>query len=117
MWSNFFSAGGFGMYPTIVLGFALLGTALLLALRNDPRHERIARSLVIATLASGLLGTSVGICNSVHYMLTQPADQQFRVLATGCEESLHNLVLALIIVVLASLVTVIGAVRRPVARS
>src|SRR6185436_19593437 len=29
MWSNFFAAGGWGMYPTMIFGFFLLATTVL----------------------------------------------------------------------------------------
>lgn len=117
MWKNFFEAGGFGMYPTTLFGFLLVATAGLYALRGDPRFQQLAKTLGMMTFASGLLGTAVGICNSVHYMSTQPREEQLAVLAMGCEESLHNLVLALIIVIIAGLVMSVGALRKPATRS
>jgi hypothetical protein len=113
MWKNFFEAGGFGMYPTMVFGFLLVATAGLYALRGDPRFRQLAKTLGMMTFASGVLGTAVGVCNSVHYSLAQPREEQFAVLAMGCEESLHNLVLALIIMIIAGLVTSVGALRKP----
>lgn len=112
MWSNFFAAGGWGMYPTMVFGFLLLATTVLHALRPEPRFQRLVTTLGVLTIASGLLGTTVGICNSAHYIGKVPPPDQLKILAMGCAESLHNLVLALIIIVLAGLVTAAGALRR-----
>jgi hypothetical protein len=112
MWSNFFAAGGWGMYPTMLFGFLLLATTVLHALRPEPRFQRLTGVLGIITFASGLLGTTVGICNTAHYLGQVPPQDQLKILAMGCEESLHNLVLALIIVVLAGLITAGSAVRR-----
>lgn len=112
MWSNFFTAGGWGMYPTMLFGFLLLATTVLHALRPEPRFQRLTGSLGIATIAAGLLGTVVGICNSAHYIDQVPPADQFMTFVTGCEESLHNLVLALIIIVLSALVAAASAVRR-----
>ena len=112
MWSHFFEAGGFGMYPTILFGFLLLALTALHAMRPAPRFQRTINALGVVTFASGLLGTVVGICNSAHYLDQVPPDKQFMMFVMGCEESLHNLVLALIIVVLAALITAVSSVRR-----
>jgi hypothetical protein len=113
MWSNFFAAGGWGMYPTIFFGFFLLAACALFALRRDGRHQRVAVALGVITFASGLLGTSVGICNSVHYLDEVPEKDHFIMLVRGVEESLHNLILALIIIVFAGIISVVANLRRP----
>jgi hypothetical protein len=112
MWSNFFAAGGWGMYPTMLFGFLLLATTVLHALRPEPRFQRLIGWLGIATFGAGLLGTAVGICNSAHYLGQVPPADQLKTFALGCEESLHNLVLALIIVVLTALIGAASSVRR-----
>ena len=112
MWSNFFAAGGWGMYPTMLFGFLLLATTVLHALRPEPRFSRLTVALGVATFASGLLGTVVGICNSAHYLDQVPPVDQLKTFAMGCEESLHNLVLALIIIVIAALITAVSSLRQ-----
>jgi hypothetical protein len=112
MWSNFFAAGGWGMYPTMLFGFFLLATTVLHALRPEPRFQRLTGALGVATFASGLLGSTVGICNSAHYLDQVPPADQLKTFALGCEESLHNLVLALIIILLGTIITAASAVRR-----
>jgi hypothetical protein len=112
MWSNFFAAGGWGMYPTMLFGFFLLATTVLHALRPEPRFQRLTSALGVATFASGLLGSIVGICNSAHYLDQVAPQDQLKVFALGCEESLHNLVLALIIILLGTIITAASAVRR-----
>ncbi|HSQ63289.1 MAG TPA: hypothetical protein VLM85_08735 [Polyangiaceae bacterium] len=111
MWSNFYAAGGWGMYPTSLFGFFLIAAAVLYALRPGPRSARVALTLGGVTFASGLLGTFVGFCNSMHYIPQVAAQKQVEILALGCEESLHVTVLALILVVLAGLVAGVGAAR------
>ncbi len=111
MWSNFFAAGGWGMYPTILFGFALLAVVALLVLRRDRRYERLGLLLGGMTLASGVLGTAIGICTSAHYLPQLPPERQLEVFGLGTEESLHNLVLALIIVLIAGLIATIAALR------
>ncbi len=112
MWSHFFAAGGPGMYPTILFGFALLAAVALLVLRRDRHFERLGLLLGVMTLASGVLGTVIGICKSAHDLSQLPPDRQLAVFALGTEESLHDLVLALIIVLIAGLIATVAALRR-----
>ncbi len=111
MWDNFYQAGGWGMYPTSLFGFFLLAGALLFALRPELRLFPALACLAIATTASGLLGCTVGVVKTFHYLPEVPAGDQFLIATQGCAESLNNLVLALILLVLGALVTLAGAVR------
>ena len=111
MWDNFFEAGGWGMYPTLVFGFLLLAAVTLHAIRRDPRHARVAGTLALVTVAAGLLGTATGVCRTCRYIYELPQAEQLRTLAAGCEESLHNLVLALILVVLAGIIHALATLR------
>jgi hypothetical protein len=112
MWDNFFKAGGWGMYPVMVFGFFLLATAVLHALRPEPRFQRLVNTLGILTITAGLLGTAVGICNSAHYLGQVSREEQLQTLAAGCEESLHILVLSLMIIAIAGLITAVSTIRR-----
>ncbi|HEX7843546.1 MAG TPA: hypothetical protein VF469_39000 [Kofleriaceae bacterium] len=112
MWENFFAAGGMAMYPVLVLGFGLLAVVTLDVLRTGARPGPAARLLAGMTFASGLLGTCVGICTSALYLHKVPADQQLQIFALGVQESLHVIVLALMILLIAGLVALVGALRR-----
>jgi hypothetical protein len=112
MWENFFKAGGWGMYPVMAFGFALLAAVTQEALRKEARPSRVANPLRIMTGCAGLLGTLVGICTSAHYIDKVPPDKQLQILAFGTEESLHDLVLALIIVLIAGMISIAGTLRR-----
>ena len=112
MWSNFYASGGWGMHPVSVFGFLLLAASALYALRPGERFARLLLPLGIVTFSAGLLGTTVGMCNSFHYIPQVPHVEQVQILALGCEESLHNLVLALILIVLAGLMASVGLLRR-----
>jgi hypothetical protein len=111
MWQNFYAAGGWGMYPTSLFGFLSIGASALYALRLERRFARLAGALAGLTLAAGLLGATVGICNSAHYITEVPKTEQLQILALGFEESLHDLVLALILAILGGLVAVLGLLR------
>jgi len=111
MWSNFFESGGFGMYPTAIFGFVLVAAGILLVLRPERRFVNLVVSLGAATLGSGVLSTSVGIVNTLHYLRKVPPAEQFKIFAIGCAESFHNVVLALILVVLTAMLASIAAAR------
>jgi hypothetical protein len=116
---EFFVAGGFVMFLTLGLGFVLLVFAALHAVRTDRKYLHASVALSAVTLAAGMLGTTTGVCTTIRYLLEHiPLDKQFSVLLEGCQESLHNLVLALVILVLAGLILSVGMLRAaPVART
>jgi hypothetical protein len=109
--SEFFRDGGYGMFPTLVIGLLLLATAVLYAVRPTPKRARVGLVLGLVTLASGLLGASVGMAMSAHFIPKVAKADQLEILAQGFAESIHNVVLALIVVVLAGLVASVGAAR------
>ena len=113
MWKDFFAAGGWGMYPTSIFGFLLLAAAALHALRPAERTLRLAGVLGAVTLAAGWLGAATGVCASARYLEKVPKDLQVSIFALGIEESLHNVVLALILFVVAGLLVAVGVVRAP----
>jgi len=111
MWSNFFAAGGFGMYPVSIFGFSLIAASVLYALRPQQRTGRLVFTLGILTFAAGLLGALTGICRSFHYIQQVDPAKQLTIMALGVEESLHDVVLALILVVLGGLFASAGTLR------
>jgi hypothetical protein len=111
MWSNFFEAGGWGMYPTLIFGFLLVASSVLFVLRPERRFVPLLLSLGVLTLGSGLLSFSVGVVNTFRYLQRVEPAEQFKIAALGCAESLNNVVLALMLIVLTSLLASIGAFR------
>jgi hypothetical protein len=111
MLMSFFEAGGFAMYPTAFFGLLLVAACALYAARTEPKQARVALLLGAITLLSGLLGWARAMIWTCRFVSTKPAGEQFSTLLVGCGESLHNLVLALTILVLAGLVACIGLLR------
>ena len=111
MWENFFRDGGWGMYPTSIVGFFLIAAGVLLVLRPERRFLPLVVSLGLVTMGAGVLGSTVGIINTFRYLTKVPAAEQLKIAALGCAESLNNLVLALLLCVLAALLASIAAVR------
>ncbi len=113
MLRDYFIAGGWGMYPTVVFGFVLLASAALYAIRVEERYARASLLFALVTVWSGWLGCATGVVTTIRAVLGQvPPPQQFAVWIEGCEESLHNLVLALIIVIPSALVASVGVFRK-----
>jgi hypothetical protein len=113
MWDDFFKAGGFGMYPPLIFGFLLLAAVALDGFGKEPRFDKAISRLNLMVITSGVLGSLVGICNSIAYAVRdQPVDKLVKFIAAGTQESLHCIVLALILVLLANLAALIFAARR-----
>lgn len=113
MWKDFFAAGGFGMYPVSIFGFLMVASAILYALRPSPKMARTTIAMGVATFSAGLLGAATGICNSLHYIPQVAVEKQIGILSLGIEESLHDVVLALMLVILGTLIAAGGTFRAP----
>jgi len=111
MLSEFYVAGGWGMYPVTIFGFLLVAASVLYVLRPHAKHRKLVGTMGVVTFASGLLGTATGICASARYLEKVEPVRQVQIFALGIEESLHVVVLALILVVIAGLLTAVGSIR------
>jgi len=106
-----FRLGGWGMYPTTLVGLVMIATAILYARRPDPRRLHVVRNLQRLTLLVSCLGFVTGVINS--FLATGGADmyEVGSLVVVGVGESLHNLGLGLVLLVIASIATTIGAAR------
>lgn len=112
MWTHFFRDGGWGMYPTTLFGFLLVASGVLVVLRPERRYVPLVLTLGALTASSGVLGFATGLVATFRYLPRVPeVDQRFTIAALGCAESLHNLVLALILVTLTALLGAVAAAR------
>jgi hypothetical protein len=109
--SEFFEAGGWGMYPPLVFGFLLIACSILFLIRPEPRYLASLVGLGTTTGCAGLLGFCSGVMNSFRFLKEVPADDRLLIAALGCEESLHCVMLALILLVVAGIFVSLGAVR------
>ena len=108
---NFFEEGGFGMYPTMIFGFFLVAAAVFTLLRPERRWPLVV-SLGVATFGAGLMGTTVGLINTMKYVAHKaPEAERLQFLAQGVAESLNNLELALFMVIPTALVCCAAALR------
>jgi hypothetical protein len=106
-----FIAGGFGMYPTLIAGLALLATCLRYATRPESRYVPLMITLGLFTLFAGTLGFVSGVITCLRGYAGPLANVESIVLYLGIEESLHNVALALLLTTTSALAASIGAWR------
>lgn len=108
-----FREGGWGMYPTMVLGLVALATMV----RATTRPEKTvtpAVALSVATLISGMLGFLTGTIRTFQAVGAVEPSRQFGLMLAGLGESLHNVTFALVFLVL---LTIVYAVQSHLARA
>jgi hypothetical protein len=107
-----FIAGGWGMYPTLFAGLALLGTTIQYAINPQSRYVPLMICLGFFTLFAGVLGFVTGVMTSLRAYAAGPlASEGPTVLYLGTFESLHNVALALLLIQISTLAASIGAWR------
>lgn len=112
--NDFFSDGGYGMYPTLVFGILALGVAALYAVKPERRFVPLVVSTSLLTLVSGLLGFTRGVSTSFEHVL----DAEDRAIAmVGVAEAAHNVTFALMFVALVLVGAIIGSARGARART
>lgn len=108
---TFFAEGGLGMYPTFAFGLLLVAVAIAYAWRPARRLLALYSVLGVVELACGVLGLTLGIVTTFLYAAKFPPESQYSVSLLGVAESLHNLVLSLAMLVLATIVLAGGILR------
>ncbi len=106
-----FIEGGWPMYPVLIFGLLLLTAAWRYMRQPEERHLPLLRSLGSATLASGFLGTVLGVIHTLEAIHQVPLELTLRIALLGLGESLNNLALALLLFVLASVIRSVGTLR------
>lgn len=107
-----FHVGGFGMYPTALFGLLLIGASIRYAVKPESRFIPLQITLGLLTLLSGMLGFVTGIIASFSAMSGVPTGGSSAwIPLIGAAESLHNVALALALVIFAVLAASVGAVR------
>lgn len=107
-----FRFGGWPMYPTLILGAFLVAAAARQALQSEPQKAPLVTNLQLATLLSGLLGSTLGMIHSLQGLGGLLPDQPHGKYALiGLGESINNIALALIMILIATLLSALGAFR------
>lgn len=107
-----FRLGGWGMYPTAIAGLVLLATALRYAIAPEAARALVVRRLALVTFLAGCLGFTVGVIKTFLHAKDLSINELSNVLVVGVGESLHNIALALALLVCAGIAMAIGAARR-----
>jgi hypothetical protein len=103
-----FIAGGWGMYPTLIAGLALLAACVRYASRPESRHVPLMLCLGLFTLLAGALGFITGVMAMLGGVEGPQAEPPRGVLYLGLGESLNNVALALLLTTLSALLASVG---------
>lgn len=106
-----FHEGGWPMFPVLVLGLLMIVAAGRYAVRPDARNLLIARLMGQVTLVFGFLGSVLGMIHCLGAMSEVPNELVVKITLLGLGESINNIALALLLTVVAGLVTAAGALR------
>jgi hypothetical protein len=109
--SDFFTAGGVGMYPTLLAGLGLLMASIQYARRPEQRYVPLMVALGLFTMIAGGLGFVTGLMACLQRYGGPSAGQDSTFVAYGLQEALHNLVLSLLLGMVAALFASVGAWR------
>ncbi len=106
-----FRLGGWVMFPTLVFGLVLLAVGVRYAIKPEARWIPLQLALGVLTLASGMLGFVTGVITTTQHISEVPNDRMGLMTAVGVGESLHNLGLAFLLMMLAAMLASVGAAR------
>jgi hypothetical protein len=107
-----FRLGGWGMYPTLFVGIVLLISAFRFA--ASPLRGRLATivGLGVLTMLTSTLGFVTGVIRTLLAANEIDPKEPGHVVIVGIGESLHNMGLGLMVLVIATIATVVGLSRR-----
>jgi len=106
-----FHLGGWGMYPTTIVGLVVIFTAFLYARDPDRRRYAIVKTLSILVLLTSVLGFIVGTMKSFLATMDIPSAEASHYALVGVGESLHNVALGLCVLVVTWIMVAVGASR------
>lgn len=104
-----FRLGGWGMYPTLIVGVLLVGAAVGYARRPERRRLVLIVWLQALTLLVGTLGFVAGMIRAARIAGESPAPSA--TILVGLSEALHNVGLALGLVIIAGIGGAVGLAR------
>lgn len=106
-----FRLGGWGMYPTALVGVVLIVVAALYAARPDARRMHVVRCLSVLTFFVSMLGFVTGVIKAFTSIDESVGPELGNLVVMGVGESLHNIGLGLVSLVMAWTAVSIGAAR------
>jgi hypothetical protein len=104
-----FHDGGWGMWPTLLVGVLMIGVSARYAVSPDRRFVPLIVASSVLTMLSGALGFVTGLIATSQYydMNTAPPN----VVVIGFGESLNNVGLSLVLLSVGMLAVTAGAAR------
>lgn len=108
---DFYSEGGWTMYPTTLFGMLAVISSIILAARPERRFVPLVLSLDALTLFTGFLGTMWGLTGVVKSVANADAAGQQELIIGCATQALSSLLLACALVCLAILCAASGALR------
>ena len=109
MFMDFFREGGFGMYPTLVLGLIAVTLTVRYIRAPERGFDPSIWWMCGATALSGMLGFLTGAITTFRAIPKLPPPRQYAITLVGLSESMWNLVLALCLLTLVALIAAVGA--------
>jgi hypothetical protein len=106
-----FRIGGWGMFPTLLCGVLTLVVSVRYAVRPEKRLVPLLVSLNAMTLLAGTLGFVTGVISCTRYLSNMDKVKP-AVALIGAGEALHNVALALLLMMFAIIATSLGAFRQ-----
>lgn len=105
-----FRAGGWPMWPILFVGAGLLAAAVRYAQQATPVRRAALHGLAVVTGLLGVMGTVLGVIATLMGVAPHLPEKAYLCLI-GLGESLNNLSFALILLVVAAGIKVVGDVR------
>ena len=99
------------MYPIVLFGFGFVAVAVLHALRPDRKLSQLVVGLGALTLGAGVLGMTMGINSTMHYLHQVKVEEQVAIGSAGIAESSNDLILARVLFMLGALAASVGGFR------
>ena len=99
--------GGWGMWPTTFMGLVLIAAAVRYMRTPDRRRLHLLRHLNVLVGLSGTLGFFTGVIKTFTNL---PSDQLY-IAFIGVGESLHNVTLAICMMIVARIIVALGAAK------
>ena len=106
-----FRLGGWGMFPTLICGVLAVAVSIRYAVKPERRLVPLLITTNVMTLIAGTLGFVTGVIATAKYISEVETTKVGLITVIGTGESLHNIGLALILMMLAAIASTIGAAR------